>query len=43
MGDPNNSCAERPANLILHTGLVFDLRKPLTLVAECDAVGGAAK
>ena len=23
MSDPNNSCAERPANLILHTGVVI--------------------
>ncbi|MEI8031697.1 MAG: hypothetical protein WCH35_18130, partial [Comamonadaceae bacterium] len=36
-------CAERPSSLILQAGLVFEQHTPPTLVAEGDAVGGAAK
>jgi hypothetical protein len=41
--DPKNSCAERPIDQIFQAGLVCEQRKPQTLVAEGDALGGAAK
>ena len=40
---PITRCAEHPSNLILPAGLVCVLCKPLTLLAEGDAVGGIAK
>jgi hypothetical protein len=37
-------CAERPSNLILQAGLVFELHKPPTLLAEGGALNfGALK
>jgi hypothetical protein len=40
---PITRCVERPSSLGLQAGLVRNLRKPLTLLAEGGAVGGVAK